>query len=75
MRRIPETPMKLIPALTGVEMAAVDQAMVEDYGIDLIQMMENAGRALAAFARDRFLDGDPQGRDCQLEPVPATLRE
>ena len=43
-------------------MAAVDQAMVEDYGIDLIQMMENAGRALAALARDRFLDGDPEGK-------------
>ena len=54
--------MQLVPAVTGGEMAAVDQAMVEDYGIDLIQMMENAGRALAALARDRFLDGDPQGK-------------
>ena len=62
MRRIPEIPMQLVPAVTSVEMAAVDQAMVEDYGIDLIQMMENAGRALAALARDRFLDGDPQGK-------------
>ena len=54
--------MQLVPAVTAGEMAAVDQAMVEDYGIDLIQMMENAGRALAALARDRFLDGDPQGK-------------
>ena len=54
--------MQLVPAVTSVEMAAVDQAMVEDYGIDLIQMMENAGRALAALARDRFLDSDPQGK-------------
>ena len=54
--------MQLVPAVTSVEMAAVDQAMVEDYGIDLIQMMENAGRALAALARDRFLDGDPRGK-------------
>ncbi len=54
--------MQLVPAITSAEMAAVDEAMVEDYGIDLIQMMENAGRALAALARDRFLDGDPQGR-------------
>ncbi len=30
--------MRLVPAVTSVEMAAVDQAMVEDYGIDLIQM-------------------------------------
>ena len=54
--------MQLVPAVTSAEMAAVDRAMVEDYGIDLIQMMENAGRALAALARDRFLDGDPQGK-------------
>ena len=58
MREIPEIPMQLVPAVTSMEMAAVDQAMVDDYGIDLIQMMENAGRALAALARDRFLDGD-----------------
>ncbi len=43
--------MKLVPAVTSAEMAAVDQAMVEDYGIDLIQMMENAGQALAALLR------------------------
>ena len=40
--------MQLVPAVNSAEMAAVDQAMVEGYGIDLIQMMENAGRALAA---------------------------
>ena len=62
MRIVPEIPMHLVPAVTSVQMAVVDQAMVEDYGIDLIQMMENAGRALAALARDRFLDGDPRGR-------------
>jgi len=62
MREIPEISMQLIPALTSAEMAAVDRVMVEDYGIDLVQMMENAGRALAALARDRFLDGDPQGK-------------
>ncbi len=54
--------MQLVPAVTSVEMAAVDQAMVEDYGIGLIQMMENAGRALATLARDRFLDGDARGK-------------
>ena len=36
--------------------------MVEDYGIELLQMMENAGRNLAALARRRFLDGDAAGR-------------
>ena len=36
--------------------------MIEDYGISLTQMMENAGRNLAHLARDRFLNGDPRGR-------------
>jgi NAD(P)H-hydrate epimerase len=61
MKSVPEIRMHLVPALTSVEMAAVDRAAVEDYGIELLQMMENAGRALATLARDRFLDGDPQG--------------
>lgn len=51
-----------IPYLTAAEMTEVDRAMVEDYRIDLIQMMENAGRNLAALARKRFLDGDPRGK-------------
>ncbi len=36
--------------------------MEEEYGITLLQMMENAGRALARLAADRFLDGSPVGR-------------
>jgi NAD(P)H-hydrate epimerase len=36
--------------------------MIEDYHIDLIQMMENAGRSLAHLARERFLQGDPRGQ-------------
>jgi NAD(P)H-hydrate epimerase len=36
--------------------------MIEDFGIDLVRMMENAGRNLAHLARDRFLDGDPRGK-------------
>jgi NAD(P)H-hydrate epimerase len=39
-------------------MREVDRAMVEDYRIELIQMMENAGRVLASLARSRFLGGD-----------------
>jgi NAD(P)H-hydrate epimerase len=35
--------------------------MIEDYHIELVQMMENAGRNLAHLARMRFLDGDPRG--------------
>ena len=40
-------------------MIEVDRAMIEDYKIELIQMMENAGRNLAQLARERFLNGDP----------------
>jgi NAD(P)H-hydrate epimerase len=36
--------------------------MMEDYRIDLVRMMENAGRCLAILARDRFLDGSPVGK-------------
>jgi NAD(P)H-hydrate epimerase len=36
--------------------------MMEDFRIDLIRMMENAGRTLAHLARVRFLGGDPRGK-------------
>lgn len=51
-----------IPYLTTPQMVEVDRAMIEDYRIELIQMMENAGRNLAHLCRTRFLEGDPQGR-------------
>ena len=51
-----------IPFLTAEQMREVDRLAVEEYGVLLIQMMENAGRNLAALARDRFLEGDPAGR-------------
>jgi NAD(P)H-hydrate epimerase len=49
-----------VPYLTAEQMREVDRAMMEEYGIELIQMMENAGRALASLARARFLGGDPR---------------
>lgn len=51
-----------IPYLTTEQMIEVDRAMIEDYRIELIQMMENAGRNLAHLARVRFLEGDPCGK-------------
>jgi len=51
-----------LPALTTPQMIEVDRAMMEDYQIGLIQMMENAGRNLAHLARERFLGGDPRGQ-------------
>lgn len=50
-----------IPALTTDQMAEVDRLMIEEYGILLIQMMENAGRNLAELAR-RMLGGDLTNR-------------
>jgi NAD(P)H-hydrate epimerase len=43
-------------------MREVDRLMVESYKIDLIQMMENAGRNLVALTRGRFLDQVPVGK-------------
>lgn len=50
-----------LPALTTVQMKEVDRLMVEEYGIDLLQMMENAGRNLALLAK-RLLDDDIEDR-------------
>ena len=47
----------LIPALTTAQMQEVDRLMVEEYHIELLQMMENAGRNLALLAK-RMLDDD-----------------
>lgn len=51
-----------VPYISAEQMVEVDRVMTEDYGIYLIQMMENAGRNLAHLARARFLDGDPRGK-------------
>lgn len=51
-----------IPYLTREQMIEVDRAMIEDFKIRLIQMMENAGRNLAQLARQRFMDGYPVGK-------------
>ncbi len=57
-----ETPAGPVPYLTTEQMIEVDRAMMEDYRIELKQMMENAGRNLAHLARELFLDGDPRDR-------------
>ena len=57
--KIPRGPADL-PYLTTEQMVEVDRAMIDDYGIELMQMMEIAGRHLAALSRARFLDGDPR---------------
>lgn len=51
-----------VPTLTTSQMKEVDRLMVESYRIQLIQMMENAGRHLARLAVDRFLGGEPRDK-------------
>ena len=51
-----------VPWLTTEQMREVDRLMMEEQGVLLLQMMENAGRNLAHLARERFLGGDPRGR-------------
>ena len=58
----PDSGDRNIPFLTTGQMREVDRAMIEDYEILLIQMMENAGRNLAHLSRRRFLNGNPIGR-------------
>ena len=49
-----------LPALTTDQMVEVDRLMIDEWGITLIQMMENAGRNYAELAR-RQLGGTVNG--------------
>ena len=51
-----------VATVTTEQMIEVDRLMIEEYKIELIQMMENAGRNLARLAIQRFLDGEPANR-------------
>jgi len=51
-----------VPYLTTEQMVEVDRLMIHEFRIELIQMMENAGRNLAHLARERFLAGDPRDK-------------
>ena len=55
-------PAPLIPALTPDQMSRVDRIMVDDFGVTVLQLMEVAGQAVAAWARERFLGGDARGK-------------
>jgi NAD(P)H-hydrate epimerase len=43
-----------LPTVTRVQMEEIDRIMVDELGIELLQMMENAGANLARLARERF---------------------
>lgn len=68
-RGVPTAPVSLptpaigneVPPVTRAQMVEVDRIMVDELGITLVQMMENAGRALATLART-MLGGHVEGR-------------
>ena len=51
MKEFPHIQAADIPWLSTEDMIEVDRLMEEEYGITLIQMMENAGRGLALTAK------------------------
>lgn len=53
--------MPSLPSLSTDQMREVDRLMIEAYHIELLQMMENAGRNLALLAK-QMLDGDVADR-------------
>lgn len=55
---VPDELAEALPWLTVEQMMEVDRAMVQDYEILMLQMMEEAGRHLARLARERFRAGD-----------------
>ena len=50
-----------VQPISIAQMIEVDRLMVDEYGIELQQMMENAGRSLAGLAR-HLLGGSAAGR-------------
>jgi len=50
-----------IPPISTQQMIEVDRLMMEEFGIQLIQMMENAGKNLAELSR-RMLGGDVRAK-------------
>lgn len=59
-----------VPWLTEAQMREVDRAMVDDYGIAILQMMEHAGRNLATLARASFLGGSAAGKNVLIAAGP-----
>ena len=50
---VPTVPGDALAWITEVDMIEVDRVMIDDLHIELVQMMENAGRNLARLVLDR----------------------
>ncbi len=57
-QNIPLVKNKTVSSITIEQMIEVDRLMIEEYHINLIQMMENAGRNLARLAMLRFVKNE-----------------
>lgn len=51
-----------VPSITAAQMAEIDRIMLDDLGVEPLQLMELAGHAVASFARQHLLGGDAEGR-------------
>ena len=51
-----------LPALTPDQMSQVDRLMASEFGVGTRQLMEVAGQAVAAWARERLLGGDARAK-------------
>ena len=40
-----------VPSITAAQMAEIDRIMLDDLGVEPLQLMELAGHAVASFAR------------------------
>jgi NAD(P)H-hydrate epimerase len=49
-----------VPAITAAQMREVDRVAVEEFGLGILQMMENAGRNLALHVLDMLAHPAPQ---------------
>lgn len=51
---------QMVPSVTAKQMRELDRIAVEDFGLSLLQMMENAGRSLAEAAMDMIPGAEPR---------------
>ncbi len=63
LHHTPSIAARFVPVVTRGQMREVDRLMIDEYGVSLVQMMENAGRNLAELA-GRMLGGLSGRRIC-----------
>lgn len=58
--------LRSVPALTLDQKNELLRSLVEDFGIDPLQIVESAARHFAHLARDRFLAGEAKGKSVSV---------